>query len=120
MFAAFIHILEKPSAAPSEPTSQTILPFEPAVGSGLELVLMQGPPCAGKTTFYRQRLRPQGYIHVNQDTLKTQARYDCASHILYLVQGACKQLSRLSVVDGAAVWTTQTHPSKKGRCFLKY
>lgn len=31
-------------------------------------------PGAGKTTWYMQNLAPLGYVHINQDTLKTKAK----------------------------------------------
>lgn len=34
-----------------------------------EVILFIGPPASGKTTFYCKHLQPQGYIHVNRDTL---------------------------------------------------
>ena len=37
--------------------------------SSQEIILFMGPPACGKTTFYQKYLQPQGYIHVNRDTL---------------------------------------------------
>ncbi|GAA5840763.1 hypothetical protein JCM9279_001214 [Rhodotorula babjevae] len=36
-----------------------------------EVVVFVGPPGVGKTTFFKTHFAPKGYIHVNQDTLKT-------------------------------------------------
>ncbi|KAG6845038.1 hypothetical protein H0H87_001375 [Tephrocybe sp. NHM501043] len=36
-----------------------------------ELVLFVGYPCLGKSTFYCRNFEPAGYVHINQDTLKT-------------------------------------------------
>ncbi|KAJ6520430.1 polynucleotide kinase 3 phosphatase-domain-containing protein [Mycena sanguinolenta] len=36
-----------------------------------ELVLFVGYPCLGKSTFYRKYFEPAGYLHINQDTLKS-------------------------------------------------
>ncbi|KAF7347445.1 Bifunctional polynucleotide phosphatase/kinase [Mycena venus] len=49
------------------PSSSPLLPNPPTQ----ELVLFVGYPCLGKTTFYRQHFEPAGYLHINQDTLKT-------------------------------------------------
>lgn len=39
-----------------------------------ELVIFVGAPGTGKTTCYKEHYEPLGYIHVNQDTLKTQKK----------------------------------------------
>lgn len=36
-----------------------------------ELVLFVGYPSIGKSTFYKKHFAPKGYVHVNQDTLKS-------------------------------------------------
>jgi DNA 3'-phosphatase len=38
---------------------------------GKNMVLFVGMPGSGKTTYYQQKLAPLGYVHVNQDILKT-------------------------------------------------
>ncbi|MCJ1344237.1 hypothetical protein MMC31_002440 [Peltigera leucophlebia] len=40
----------------------------------LDVVLLCGSPASGKTTFYWKSLKPLGYEHINQDTLKTRAK----------------------------------------------
>ena len=46
-----------------EPESASI------TGSSQEVILFIGPPASGKTTFYQKHLQPQGYVHINRDTL---------------------------------------------------
>jgi bifunctional polynucleotide phosphatase/kinase len=50
------------------PSSTPLLP-EPR--SGPEVVLFVGFPGLGKTSFYQTHFYPAGYVHVNQDVLKT-------------------------------------------------
>lgn len=59
------HILSVPRVTP---TSKPIVP-EPRTGP--EIVLFVGSPALGKTSFYQKHFYPAGYVHVNQDTLKT-------------------------------------------------
>lgn len=49
------------------PTSTPLLP-DPLT---TEIVLFVGYPAMGKSTFYSKHFRPHGYVHVNQDTLRT-------------------------------------------------
>lgn len=37
-------------------------------------VLLVGIPASGKSTFYRQILKPRGFVHINLDTLGTRRR----------------------------------------------
>ncbi|KAG9047609.1 hypothetical protein FS837_001867 [Tulasnella sp. UAMH 9824] len=39
-----------------------------------EIVLFVGYPASGKTSFYKRHFAPAGYVHVNQDTLKTKSK----------------------------------------------
>ncbi|KAI0811093.1 PNK3P-domain-containing protein [Irpex lacteus] len=50
------------------PTNTPLLPDSP---DAREIVLFVGYPAMGKSTFYRKHFEPAGYIHVNQDTLRT-------------------------------------------------
>jgi len=61
------HVSSLPSLPAFTPSSSPLLPIEPTQ----ELVLFVGYPCLGKTRFYRQHFEPAGYLHVNQDTLKS-------------------------------------------------
>lgn len=42
--------------------------------SSQEMVLMVGCPASGKSTFSKKYLAPHGYVHINQDTLKTKEK----------------------------------------------
>ncbi|CAK5280699.1 unnamed protein product, partial [Mycena citricolor] len=60
-----------PSALPLfAPSSTPLLPDNPTQ----ELVLFVGYPCLGKTTLFRKHFEPAGYIHINQDVLKTREK----------------------------------------------
>ncbi|KAF8906030.1 polynucleotide kinase 3 phosphatase-domain-containing protein [Gymnopilus junonius] len=49
------------------PTSSPIIPAQ----HKQETVLFVGYPCLGKSTLFRRHFLPEGYVHINQDTLKT-------------------------------------------------
>ncbi|KAH9946406.1 PNK3P-domain-containing protein [Epithele typhae] len=55
---------EEPLLEPSDP------PLVPALSTP-ELVLLVGYPALGKSSFVRNHFDPAGYVHVNQDSLKT-------------------------------------------------
>jgi bifunctional polynucleotide phosphatase/kinase len=57
---------------PVTPTSTPLIP--PFKHSKLEIVLFVGYPCIGKSSFYGRHFEPAGYVHVNQDTLKTRLK----------------------------------------------
>ncbi|KAJ7733566.1 polynucleotide kinase 3 phosphatase-domain-containing protein [Mycena maculata] len=61
------HVSSLPSLPIFTPSSSPLLPNPPTQ----EVVLFVGYPCLGKTTFFRQYFEPAGYLHINQDTLKT-------------------------------------------------
>ncbi|KAJ7750282.1 polynucleotide kinase 3 phosphatase-domain-containing protein [Mycena metata] len=64
------HVSSLPSLPLYTPSSSPLIPSPPVQ----ELVLFVGYPCLGKTTFFRQYFEPAGYIHINQDTLKTRIK----------------------------------------------
>jgi len=52
-----------------DPASLTALLVKPKT-----LVLFVGAPGTGKSSLYREALEPKGFVHLNQDTLKTKAK----------------------------------------------
>jgi len=78
------------------PTSLPLLPT-----SGSEIILFVGYPCLGKTTFFRRFFEPAGYMHVNQDTLKTRSK--CARTVRDILQ------SELSCAVGMCVHICSCH-----------
>ncbi|KAG9121788.1 hypothetical protein FRC07_002107 [Ceratobasidium sp. 392] len=55
--------------APSEPQPTLV-----STSAEPELVMFVGPPGCGKSTLFKRQFEPFGYIHINQDTLKTKPR----------------------------------------------
>ncbi|KAF8803640.1 PNK3P-domain-containing protein [Phlegmacium glaucopus] len=49
------------------PTSSPIIPTP----QKQEVVLFVGYPCLGKSTFFKRYFQSEGYLHINQDTLKS-------------------------------------------------
>ncbi|PCH38769.1 PNK3P-domain-containing protein [Wolfiporia cocos MD-104 SS10] len=63
------HVSSLPTDLPRvTPTSTPIVPLTP---NGPEIVLFVGYPSLGKSSFYREHFEPAGYVHINQDTLRT-------------------------------------------------
>ncbi|KAJ3052725.1 hypothetical protein HK097_005817, partial [Rhizophlyctis rosea] len=54
------------------PPAQTTLP---------ELLILVGSPASGKSSYVKTHLLPAGYVHVNQDTLKTREACLKATHL---------------------------------------
>ncbi|KAF9567654.1 PNK3P-domain-containing protein [Agrocybe pediades] len=52
------------------PSSSPIIPER----QQKEVVVFVGYPSLGKTTFFRKYFEPYGYVHINQDTLKTREK----------------------------------------------
>jgi bifunctional polynucleotide phosphatase/kinase len=51
-----------------------MIPYNPPDYNNHEIILFVGKSSSGKTTFFKTFLEPFGYIHVNQDTLKTKEK----------------------------------------------
>ncbi|KAF5330357.1 hypothetical protein D9619_005663 [Psilocybe cf. subviscida] len=64
----------RPSSLPTlphvMPTASPTLPED----LQQEVVIFVGYPSLGKSTFFKQYFEPAGYIHINQDTLKTREK----------------------------------------------
>ncbi|KAG8897496.1 hypothetical protein FRB99_008114 [Tulasnella sp. 403] len=62
-----------PSSLTSDPAASlsTSSPFVPPNPTSPEIVLFVGYPSVGKTSFYKKHFAPAGYVHVNQDKLKS-------------------------------------------------
>ncbi|KAI9313286.1 polynucleotide kinase 3 phosphatase-domain-containing protein [Dichotomocladium elegans] len=52
------------------PTSTPLVPLNKSV----EIIVFVGNPACGKSTFAKKYLIPKGYVHVNQDTLRTKEK----------------------------------------------
>lgn len=66
-----------------------------------ELVIFVGFPASGKSTFAKTHLVPKGYVHVNQDTLKTAAK--------------CLKVCREALEEGKSVVIDNTNPGSAVR-----
>ncbi|GAA5987146.1 hypothetical protein JCM5350_003861 [Sporobolomyces pararoseus] len=58
--------LFSPTSAPLLPRRNSEFEDEP-----LEVVIFVGSPGAGKTSFFKEHFQSSGYVHINQDTLRT-------------------------------------------------
>ncbi|CAL1703869.1 unnamed protein product [Somion occarium] len=77
------HVSSLPTNLPLyTPTATPLLPSSPK--STPEIVVFVGFPSLGKTSFYRRHFEPSGYVHVNQDTLKS--RDKCIKAVEIAVQ----------------------------------
>lgn len=54
------------------PRTLVTLP-DPSISSQY-IIIFVGMPGSGKTSFYKKELEPRGWVHINQDTLKTYAK----------------------------------------------
>lgn len=75
------------------------LPFE--IKKKGQIVVFIGIQASGKTSFYKERLAPHGYVHINLDTLRTRFRESQAIR-------DCYDLGQSFVVDN-------TNPEKTDR-----
>ncbi|KAJ3117964.1 hypothetical protein HDU96_004640 [Phlyctochytrium bullatum] len=66
-----------------------------------DLVLLVGPPGAGKTFFAHRHLVPHGYLHVNQDRMGTKDK--------------CLKAVRAALAEGKNVVVDNTNPDTKVR-----
>lgn len=65
------------------------------------MIVFVGMPGAGKTSYYIKNLQPRGYIHINQDILKTKPKV--------------LKATRTSLIDGLPVAIDATNPSLERR-----
>ena len=63
-----------------------------------EVVLFVGTPASGKSSFYGRYFRPHGYVHINQDTLRTKEK--------------CVNSARVAIQGGSSVVIDNTNPSR--------
>lgn len=64
-------------------------PKIPKIDTGNQLVIFIGAPGTGKSSFYREHLEPLGYVHANQDALKTDAK---VKKLVSASMKACKDI----------------------------
>ncbi|KIY63839.1 PNK3P-domain-containing protein [Cylindrobasidium torrendii FP15055 ss-10] len=84
-------------------TFEMALPPAPTMPSPstLEVIVFAGPPCLGKSSFYRKHFQPRGYVHINQDTLKSRDK--------------CVKKADEALQAGIAVVIDNTNRDKKTR-----
>jgi len=75
------------------------LPFK--VSDKQEMIILVGHPGCGKSTFSKTYLIPNGYVHVNRDTLKTPAK--------------CLSATEAALSSGKSVVIDNTNPSAEAR-----
>eukprot|EP01084_Bolivina_argentea_P299290 515884_1 len=72
-----------------------------ARSSTLDMVLMRGPPCCGKSTFAKKHLVCKGYKWINRETLKTKKK--------------CLDAARAALKSGTSVVIDDTNPDHEAR-----
>ncbi|KAH9901687.1 PNK3P-domain-containing protein [Cubamyces lactineus] len=80
-----------------EPCEPSLLPAP----SSPEVVLFVGLPALGKSSFFRAHFDPAGYVHVNQDTLKTRDK--------------CVKATEQALKEGRSVVVDNTNRDKATR-----
>jgi bifunctional polynucleotide phosphatase/kinase len=71
-----------------------------------ELVVFAGFPASGKSTFFKKHFLPNGYVHVNRDTLQTPAK--------------CQKAAVEALKQGKSVVIDNTNPDVESRkAYLK-
>ncbi|KAI0362797.1 PNK3P-domain-containing protein [Trametes cingulata] len=92
------HVSSLPTDLPRiEPAEPPLLPAP----SAPEVVLFVGYPALGKSSFFRTHFAPAGYVHVNQDTLKTRDK--------------CVKATEQALKDGQSVVVDNTNRDKATR-----
>jgi len=97
------------------PTSSPMLPSPPRQ----ELVIFVGYPCLGKTSFYRRYFQSPGYVHVNQDTLKTRDKCVKAAREV-LRRGESCVIGKASVVYALQDWDKPSDNTNRDASTRKY
>jgi bifunctional polynucleotide phosphatase/kinase len=83
------------SAVDVDSTTQSDL-IQPQPDGKQEMVIFVGPPASGKTTIFETVFAPNGYTHVNRDTLGS--------------KGACLKAARAALLEGSSVCVDNTSP----------
>ncbi|KAI0781271.1 PNK3P-domain-containing protein [Trametes elegans] len=92
------HVSSLPTDLPRlDPAEPPLLPAP----SAPEIVLFVGYPALGKSSFFRAHFAPAGYVHVNQDTLKTRDK--------------CVKATEQALKDGQSVVVDNTNRDKSTR-----
>ncbi|GAA5905538.1 polynucleotide 3'-phosphatase [Sporobolomyces salmoneus] len=107
------------------PTSTPLLPRRDSEfdDEPLDVVIFVGSPGAGKTSFYAKHFQPKGYVHINQDTLRTR---DACVRLLRETLSSPSPKSCIIDNTSPAAATRDVYlsilrsefPKVKARCFL--
>ncbi|WVR08641.1 polynucleotide kinase 3'-phosphatase [Kwoniella sp. DSM 27419] len=69
----------------------------------MEIVVFVGPPASGKSSFYRKHFQPEGYEHINQDTLGNRDR--------------CLRIAEAALTAGKRIVVDNTNRNKETRAY---